>query len=106
MDAQRQQEHLEAEERNTQLTNMVDAQRRALDASEASKSAADAIRRKHAIALARIADVIFEVHVQEWSEAAVRACRLQNATASFEALFGRPCNRRGARNLPFAFAPP
>jgi hypothetical protein len=32
--------------------------------------------------------------VEEWSEAAVCACRLHNATASFEALFGRPCSTK------------
>ena len=54
------------------------------------RRAAEATNQKHALALERIADVVMEVEMDEWSRDAARACRITNATPSFEAIFGQP----------------
>ena len=46
--------------------------------------------RKHALALERIYDVVFELHVQQWTPAAVMQGVVRRATPSFETLFGVP----------------
>ena len=54
----------------------------------AEKEAAIASQGKQALALERVADVVFELHVDAWTHESVRECRVSNATPSFSKLFG------------------